>query len=238
MDNSEKISGNKIFGILDQLKNNHSILNIHVMDTDLDSMTIILDVSDGEEPHFIIDYPGRANSDAAISVGKKCYFEFSDEDKIPYGFKASITGIFGKKIKFNFPEFIERSQRRKAFRTTVPSGSRLVYTSKNDQFRFDIIDVSEGGLLVSMNAASHNKDILFEGNKLEKLSLSSKQEDFSVKINIKSAEIVRLEEKNESRRIKYGLKIIDIDSQDRDDLRRFVYYCQRKALKKRGELYA
>ena len=235
MDNSEKISGEKIFGILEQVKNNHTILDIHVTGTGFNSLTIILDVSDGENPRFFIDYPGRIDSDTPFSAGKKCYFEFSNEDKIKYRFKATVDGILGKKIKFKFPEFIERSQRRKAFRIPAPSGSKLIYSNNNDRFELDILNVSEDGLLVSQKNKSSGGNIFFEGNILKNMSLSAGQKDNSIRINIGSAEIVRLETANESARINYGLRFTDIDKRERDELRRFIYYCQRKDLQKRGE---
>lgn len=236
MDDSEKISGKKIFDILEHLKKSHAILNIHVMGTDFEGLTIILGVSDGEQPRFFIDYPGGGNSPVPLSVGKKCYFEFSDEDKIKHSFKTTVHSIFGKRIKFNFPEFIERSQRRKAFRIPVPSGCRLVYSNSNDQYEFDVMNVSAGGLLVSLKTTYYNSGILFKGNKLKGLVLSSKQQDISVKINIQAAEIVRLEKIDGSERTNYGLKFIEIDKKEEDKLKRFIYYCQRRILKKRGGL--
>ena len=236
MDDSEKIRDEKIFSILEQLKNDRTILNIHVMGTDFDGLSIILGISDGESPRFFIDNPSRANHAAPLSVGRKCYFEFNDGDRIKYSFKTTIESIFGKRIKFNFPEFIERSQRRKAFRIPVPKGSRLLCSTNNNQFKFDIINVSEGGLLVSIEAISHNSDILFKGKKFKGLLLSAEQADKSVKINLHSAEIVRVEKMDENGRINYGLKFIDIEKRDQDELRRFIYYCQRRILKKRGGL--
>ena len=236
MDNSEKIRGKKIFDILEYLKSSHTILNIHVMGTDFEGLTIILGVSDGEKPSFFIDYPGGANSLVPLSIGKKCYFEFNDEGKIKHSFKTTIHSIFGKRIKFNFPEVIERSQRRKTFRILVPSGSRLLYSNNKDQYEFDVVNVSEGGLLVSLKAIHHNDRILIKGNKLSDLVLSSKQKDLSVKIKINAAEIIRLEKLDDSDRINYGLKLIEVDKSEEDKLKRFIYYCQRKILKKRGGL--
>ena len=233
---SEKISGKKIFDILEQLKSNHTILDIHVIGTDFDGLTIILGVSGGENPCFFIDDPGRAGYEAPLSVGEKCYFEFSDESKIKYRFKTNVYSIFGKRIKFIFPEFIERSQRRKAFRIPAPSGTKLVCWHKNSKYEFDVNNVSENGLLASIKSVSHKLKFLFEGNILSKLSLSAVQEDISILINIHSAEIVRIDKIIENNRINFGLKFINIDISDQDELRRFIYYCQRTVLKRRGGL--
>lgn len=236
MDDSEKISGKKVFDILEQLKNNNTILNIHVIGTDFDGLSIILGVSGGENPRFFIDYPGKADYLAPLSAGKKCYIEFNDDNKIKYNFKTTIDSVFGKRIKFNFPGFIERSQRRKTFRIPVPSNTRATYSNDDRHFEFIMINISEGGALVSLKAAEHNSDILYEGSTLDRLSLVSKQKDGSIRIDIKSAVILRIEKVHESNRVNYGLKFLDMDNSARNELRRFIYYCQRRELQKRGEL--
>ncbi len=236
MDDSEKIRGEKIASVLERLKDNHTILNIHVMGTDFEGLSIILGLSDGENPRFFIDDPGGRDSVAPVAEGRKCYFEFNDENKIQYRFKTTVDKIFGKRIKFHFPEFIERAQRRKAFRISVPSGTKMFYTHRNKQLEFDIIDISDGGLLAGIKAIHHENAILFKGGKLYNLLISAARKDISVNIKVGSAEIVRMEQIRENARFNYGLRFIDIKSEDRDSLKRFIYYCQRRILKKRGGL--
>ena len=236
MDDSEKISGKKIFNILEQLKRNHTIINIHVMGTDFEGLSVILGLSDGEKPTFFIDYPGTSDSFIPISEGNKCYFEFNGEDKIQYSFRTTIDRILGKRIKFFFPEVIERTQRRRAFRISVPSGTKLLYSARGNRFEFDILDISEGGLLAGLKFLHHKKELFFKGVKLYNLSISLTQEDISVMIKVKSVEIIRLENIKERGRFNYGLRFIEIDMENKDVLKRFIYYCQRKVLKKRGGL--
>ena len=225
-----------MISVLNQLKDNHTILNIHVMGTDFEGLSIILGLSDGENPRFFIDDPGRRNSVAPVAEGRKCYFEFSDENKIPYRFKTTVDKIFGKRIKFHCPEFIERSQRRRAFRINVPSGTKMFYTHENKQLEFDIIDISEGGLLAGIKDIHHENTILSKGSKLYNLLISTTRKDISVNIKVMSAEIVRMEQMRENARYNYGLRFIDIKKEDMDSLKRFIYYCQRRILKKRGGL--
>lgn len=234
MGDSEKIRGKAIFGILEQVKENHTILNIHVLGTDFDGISIILSISDDKNPRFFIDYPAGGISANLFSAGNTCYFEFSDDERIKYSFKTTIEGVFGKRIKFDFPEFIERSQRRKAFRISMPSGTKLTYRNNDNYFEFDAIDISEGGVLASLEAVNHDSNIFFKGNKLYRLSLFSKSEYGSVRIDIKSAVIVRVNKLNERGRITYGFRFTDIETNAQNELKSFIYYCQRRLLKKRG----
>jgi c-di-GMP-binding flagellar brake protein YcgR len=231
----DKISGNRILNILEQLRDDHTILNIHVMGIEFDWISIILDISDDKKPCFFIDSPERANPESSLSPGERCFFEFSDDNKIRYSFITTIARNLGKKLKFNFPEFIERSQRRKSFRVTVPSGTKLNYRNNEDTFKLDTINVSEGGVLASLKDTKHVNSIFFEGNKLNRLSLST-NENSLININIRSAEVVRVDKINVSGRVHYGIKFIDIDKSEQDKLKNFIYYCQRRVLKKRGGL--
>ena len=233
MDDSEKISGKRIFSILEKLKEKHTILNVHVMGTDFEGLSVIVDFFDGDNPRFIIDYPGTHGSNPTMVKDKKCYIEFSGEDKIPCSFKATIDKISEKRIIFHCPEFIERTQRRRAFRIHVPSGTKMYYTHRNKLLEFDIIDISEGGLLAGIKAINHESLILFKGSKLDNLLISAALEDISVNIKVTSAEIVRVEHIKETARFKYGLRFIDINNEEMNSLKRFIYYCQRRLLKKR-----
>ena len=130
-----------------------------------------------------------------------------------------------------FPE-----KKLKAFRIPATSGSKLICSVNDHQIEFDIINVSETGLLISLKNKSHRKINLFEGKKLNNLLLSVSQKDNPININIGSVEIIRSENAKISGRINYGLKFIDIDIREQDELRRLIYYCQRKELQKRGGL--
>ncbi len=236
MEDSEKIKGKKAFDLLAQLKDNHTILNIHVMGTNFDGLSIILGLSDGESPCFFIDYPGRYDSVAPLAEGKKCYFEFSDEGKIRYSFKTTVFKIIGNRIKFLLPEYIERTQRRKSFRIPAPYGTRLICFVISNRLEFDITDISEGGLLAGTEIANHIKKFIYKSATLNNLSISYKEEEVQVKIKVKAAEIVRLEKIKESGRYSYGIKFTEIIKEEQDELKKFIYYCQRKVLKKRGGL--
>jgi c-di-GMP-binding flagellar brake protein YcgR len=234
MENTEKISGGNINTILEQLKNDHTILNIHVMGTKFDGLTIILGVSDTENQGFFIDYPGNAESVAPIAEGKKCYFQFSDGAKIQYSFKTTIDRIIGKRIKFPFPEYIERAQRRNTFRVSVPPVTKLLYNYAKKQLSFDVKNVSESGLLIESDIKENNKDILYKGKRFADMTLVYEDEEISVNIKIGSADIVRQAKFAEEGKLDFGLKIMEIKKDEQNELRKFIYYCQRRVLKERG----
>ncbi len=233
MEGSEKITGNKIFGILDQLKNNHTTIDMHVMGTSFDALSIILDVSKGVFPYFCIDFPGKSRSSVPVVEGGKCYFEFYSEEKIQCKFKAAITAITDKYIKFDFPEFIEKTQRRKAFRVAAPDGTKLK-SSRNKEIDFDVLNIGEGGLLAGIKSSRHNDSIFFNGSVLKGLTIISFQDGIAINTDVESAEIVRVEDKKELGSFYYGIKFTEVNIKSQNEIKRFIYYCQRQLLKKRG----
>jgi c-di-GMP-binding flagellar brake protein YcgR len=234
MENSEKISGSNIYTILEQLKKNHTILNIHVMGTRFDGLTIILGVSDDANQGFFIDYPGNADSIAPVTEGKKCYFQFSDGAKIQYSFKTTISRIIGKRIKFPFPEYIERAQRRNTFRIAVPPGTKLSYKHAVNQIDIDVKNVSEGGFLIEADIKLYNKDILYKGKRFSDMTLICENEEMPVNIKIGSADIIRQINHSEEGKLNFGIKITEIKKDEQNEFRKFIYYCQRRVLKERG----
>ena len=234
MEGSEKITGNKIFSILEQLKNNHTTVDMHVIGTSFNALSIILDVKKGVFPYFCIDYPTRSRSVVPVVEGKKCYFEFYSEEKIQCKFRAVITSITGSYIKFDFPEFIEKTQRRKAFRVAAPGGTKLKCSIKKNMFEFDVLNIGEGGLLAGIRSIRHDESLLFNGSILKGAVLSSFQDGIAINTGIKSAEIVRVEEKRELGSYYYGIKFTEMDIKSQNEIKKFIYYCQRQLLKKRG----
>ncbi|NLD38859.1 MAG: PilZ domain-containing protein [Desulfatiglans sp.] len=234
MEDIEKISGKKMFAILEKLKQDHTILYIHVMGTDFDGLTVILGLSESENPGFFIDYPGSAGVEAPIAKDKKCYFQFNDGERIGYSFKTTIKSIHGRRIKFPFPEYIERTQRRNYFRVAVPSGVTLSCRCADNQMTFQVINISEGGIQVESDINQHNKDILFKGQKFVGSSLLYGQEETPVNIKIDTSEIIRISKHVETGKIDLGLKILEIKKDDQNELKKFIYYCQRRVLKERG----
>jgi c-di-GMP-binding flagellar brake protein YcgR len=234
MESSEKISGSKIYTILEQLKNDHTILNMHVMGTNFDGLTIILGLSESENPGFFIDYPGSAGVVAPIAEGKKCYFQFSDGERIKYSFKTTIKSILGRRIKFPFPEVIERTQRRNSFRAPVPQGVKLLYKFADTQLDFEIINISEGGILIQIDIKQYNKQFMVKGKRLSGLVLVYENEEMQINMKIGSVVIVRLLKDIDTDKIELGCKIFEIAKGDQNELMRFIYFCQRKVLKDRG----
>ena len=232
---TDRITGKNRFNIFDQLIKDRTILKLNIFGADYEGLTIVIDIKkDGKPPSFLIDYPGGGRNAVRDALGKKVLFEFSGKDRIQYYFKARISEVSKDQIRVSIPEEIERIQRRKSFRTATPHGTRVVFDSIIDQFNLNVINVSEGGMLINHKALYHNKDVFYKGGVLEGLKLICDEDSLKTRINIDKAEIVRVEKIANTGRYNYALKFKDIEKNKSDELRGFIYECQRFALKKRS----
>ena len=234
MINSDIIRGDKIFKVLERLQEGRTILNLHILGTGYEGLTIVtgIDANNGS-PSFLIDRPGGLEDIVESSEGRKAVFEFNDENGIQYRFRAIIGGFEKKDIRVGFPETIERIQRRKFFRIAPPVGTKIIFNADN-RYEFNVINISEGGLLISQKAQFHNKSLLSAGGVMEGLNLVSQEDNKVINIGIKKAEILRIDKKTETGRYSYALKILDIEKNEEGEIRKFIYDSQRKVLQRRS----
>lgn len=236
MVDSDTIRGDKVFKILDQLQKDKTILNLHVLGIGYEGLTIVtgVDSNNNGDSCFLIDRPGGLSMGVFEKIeGKKAIFEFNDENRIHYKFRAIIGGLDKRDIRVEFPESIERIQRRKFFRTISPPGTKILFNADN-RYEFNVLNISEGGLLINQKARFHNKSLLYVDAILESIYLVSKNDNIVTNIGIKKAEIVRINKSPETGRYNYALKILELGKNEEMDIRKFIYESQRKVLQRRS----
>jgi c-di-GMP-binding flagellar brake protein YcgR len=235
-EHAERITGNRLYDLLEQTRKERIMLQMNILGTGHEGLTMIIDISDRTEldKFFIIDYPSGMELLMPVEKGKKCFFEFNGQDRIQYNFRSFITRVEKDCLILKFPDEIERKQRRRHFRISTPPGTTIRIAHADNLYEFDVIDLSEGGALINDRSLTHDGKALFKGSNLMKLQLFCREERLSARINIHSAEIIRTDKKPDRNRQEYAVKFKEISKTDEKLLREFVYNCQRKALKRRG----
>jgi c-di-GMP-binding flagellar brake protein YcgR len=117
---------------------------------------------------------------------------------------------------------------------SVRAGVKLSCICADNKITFSVINISEGGIQIEADLNQYNKDILFKGERLLAISLLYEEEKTPVNIKIGSVEIVRMIKHVETAKMDIGLKILEIKKDDQNELKKFIYYCQRRVLKERG----
>jgi hypothetical protein len=237
MEERQKIQGKSIFNILKQLRNDKTLVNLHILDTNYEHLTIITGIRPKNNPPlFRIDDSEGLRETIADTDKMRIRFEFTGRDKTLHTFRTSGGEIYTKEIWIRFPDVIERIQRREYFRLEVPMGTKLFFRTATAQCEMDVIDVSVGGVLgVFVNL----KNEIEKGSKLEagetlgdlQLVFPSKEEELGV--YIKGSLIKRVEKDPQTKRYRYALQFTEIQKSEEKALLQIIFRFQREFLRKR-----
>ena len=230
----EKITDQGIFELIEQLQKDRIIIKIHLLGKDYEHLTAVTGVrTKGRIPHFMIDYP-RGFREAVTGVETwKIQFEFIGKDKVPYTFKTSGGQTSRGKILIRFPESIDRIQRREYFRLGAPVGTKIDSIINSTLHEIVVINISEGGALVSFGKGAKEKSFLKTGGLLRDLTLLFPSEEEELKVIIKKALVKTVEKDPLTNHYRYSLQFTDIEKDEKDALRGLIYKFQRGFLRRR-----
>ena len=172
MTDKEKIKGQDIAKLLEKLKKDQTVLKIQIEEKDFGSRTTILGFGKtGGDSFFQIDSPAGFSN--GVSGMKKwlLLFEFSGKDKVPHSFQTSGGKMVEGKIWIQFPNVIERIQRRLYFRLDAPLGTRLQVLKDDHKLILIVLNVSQRGLRVLHEEHVRPDPILQKGEILKNARL-------------------------------------------------------------------
>ncbi|MBW2610123.1 MAG: PilZ domain-containing protein [Deltaproteobacteria bacterium] len=237
MQDTDRISGTRLFKVFDQLQKDRTILKLNILKTGYEGLTIVVgvDTSNGI-PYFLVDTPGGSREIIRETGGGRAFFEYSGEDKLQYNFRSVIDKVIGDDIRLKFPEVIKRIQRRRHFRVAPPLGTKMVLNIDNKRYAFNVINFSQGGALINQDSQLHKKSIFYVGAYLRGIDLICKEDFASAEIGIKKAEIKRMEKNSATGKYQYAIQFQAIERKKEAELRIFTYNCQREVLKRRSFL--
>lgn len=236
----KRIQGEKTVPIFQDLKSRRIPLRFHVLGRGYERLTIVTGIEfRGGEVFILIDLPNRFESDVPDWVGERVQFEFVDKDRIPHSFRTEIDHVEGDEIWLVLPGHLERIQRRRHFRVEPPPGTQILFPFQGRNIEAPVLNISLGGGLVispGIGKGDAGPLALQAGMKLYGLLLVGPMEDEKVEVEIKSAEVIRVEKLPETKRINFAVQFSRIDREGELVLDRFIYYSQRRLLRKRSLL--
>jgi c-di-GMP-binding flagellar brake protein YcgR len=237
MAKSEKITGNAITRIFEELIGFKTLLRINLLNTDYKKLTRITALTErNNAPHFIIDTPEAFEHAAARAAQWHIRCEFTGRDHIEYGFTTIGGEIHGNRTFIKMPRVVWRNQRRKLFRINAPAGTRLCLKFDRLRSELEVINLSIGGSLAAL--VHTNSDIkespLFADNYFFRdAELIFPAEIMHPPIKIGAIQIKRTKMNRETKRYEVALEFYEIDKNERQKLTDLVYRLQRQHLRKR-----
>jgi c-di-GMP-binding flagellar brake protein YcgR len=237
MTESEKIRGDGITRIFEELLHRRTHLKLNLLDADFQHPTIVTALTSQKTgPSFVIDTPEGFREAAANIDPWHIHFEFTGKDNIKYSFETIGGKITDGQIKINLPEIVERKQRRKLFRINAPAGTILCFTINTTQYELEVIDISLGGSLAALvQAGSHvyPKPPFAEIGEIKDVELVFPERICQKPIKIKTAEIKRKKKNQQAPRYEMALEFTEISNRDAGLLTDLIYRIQRQYLRKR-----
>jgi c-di-GMP-binding flagellar brake protein YcgR len=233
MDNAERVTGQNLINMIETLKKEKTIIKLLIPGAGIEGLSIVVGIKTGDsQPGFIIDFPAGVGIGIFYAQGSRIVIEFNDREKINYRLRSVIASVTKQQIFIAIPEFIQRLQRRNFFRIVSPIGTRVIINDGNKKYELDVIDISEGGALISHPVKYHDENKFFKGAVTPLLILHKNGNSIqSIKVN--KAEIIRAGKVVETGNFNYALKFLDYDKKDADILRNFIYSCQRRMIQKK-----
>jgi hypothetical protein len=239
MSDAEKIQDKKLFRVMEQLRQNKTKLSMRLVGQNYHRLTMVTQIL--KEKHtsfFIIDPPGDFKRTIAKLGTWEIHFNFKGPDNLEYIFATFGGDFLDDQPRIPFPKYIERLQRRRHFRLSVPAGTKLYFDSAQIRQEINLMNISMSGslgLLSTSSGRDRKKPIMQKGDYIRNIEIvfPSDISNSEQKLNVNKA-IVRRAEYDPKR--KADIYAFEFDSVDKDQekmLIEFIYNLQRSILKRK-----
>jgi c-di-GMP-binding flagellar brake protein YcgR len=237
MAQTEKIAGQQILGLFEELRHNGTSLRLHLPQKDYTHLTRVLDLRKRRKDiFFLIDFPAGFIETNADTDAWSIDFEFTDKDNVNYFFSTRGGEIIDRNIWIKLPQVVKREQRRKLYRLTAPSGTKLSINLDSNRYELNVIDISLGGslgVLVGIQHGDQQDPILSYAGIFENVEVVFPPEEENLRVTIKSAKVKRLRENPLTKQHEYALQFLEIDQIQTKILTDLIYRFQREFLRNR-----
>jgi c-di-GMP-binding flagellar brake protein YcgR len=237
MRENEKIQGEGILRLFEELLQEGIPLKLHLSDNDRKHLTGVTGLGNRNKlPCFLIDCPANFPQADAEIHSLHLDFEFTGKDKLKYFFNTVGGEFFRDKLRIPLPQVIVRKQRRKLFRIDAPSGTKLYFTLNATRYELKVIDISLGGslgILVDVKNNDLRDPILPKATVLKDIELLFPPENKNVKVTVERAEVKRRGKNPLTNQYTYGIEFLKLNPADEKNLTDLIYRIQREFLRKR-----
>jgi c-di-GMP-binding flagellar brake protein YcgR len=224
---------------MEQVQREKIMLSMRLVGQNYERLTMVTRIPKNEKTSFFAIDPPR---DFRNTVSKldtwEIHFNFNGPDNLEYIFTTSGGKFYDNEIQINFPDYIERLQRRRYFRLSVPAGTKLFFESDQVQREINLINISMRGtlgLLKTFNEKDQKKPILKKEDYLKdiKIIFPSDTEDNKREVNVNKTIIRRAEHDPQKNMDLYAFEFVSIDRDQERRLIQIIFNLQRLFLQKK-----
>ena len=234
MQYTDRIEGENRLKVFKQLQRDKTVMRLYLVGRNYERLTIVNGIRNQNGAlYFLIDYPAGFKEAVQGNGRWRIRFEFTGKERVSYAFRTVGGELSGNEIWLAFPEVIERQQRRRHFRLEAPLGTEMRFRADDLLYKANVIDISLGGSLVSLEKSGHADPILKKDQRLKEICVAFKSRKGNLKVQIKTAMVIRLEKDPAPNRCRYALQFTDMEKGDEITLNELIYGLQRQSLRKR-----
>lgn len=243
---TESIQGKDVIQVFKRLKDNRTLVKVHLPEKDYNRLTVVSDVwikrrllfflNNRDEVYFRIDEPEGLKEALADQGDMKLLFEFSDRDRLPYTFETHGGEVDGGRIWLKLPEAIQRLQRRLYFRIEVPENTFVRMNLDGQPQRVALENISLGGALAAIyrrKPGDGDLPVFTVGQTLDSIQLLFPPAKGGPSITITRAVVRRTQKDTRSKKQQFALHFVQIEAAEEKRLTRLVYKIQRERLSRR-----
>jgi len=239
MAGAEKIQGKKLIRLLEQVQREKIMLSMRLVGQNYERLTMVTRIPKDEKASFFAIDPPRDFRNTITKLDSwEIHFHFNGPDNLEYIFTTSGGKFYDNEIRINFPDYIERLQRRRYFRLSAPTGTKLFFESDQTQREINLINISMRGtlgLLKTFNGKDQKKPVFNKEDYLKniKIIFPSDTKDNEQEVNINKAIIRRAEHVPQKNMDLYAFEFVSIDKDQERKLIQIIFNLQRLSLQKK-----
>lgn len=239
MTGAEKVQGKKLIRLMEQVLRERIMLSMRLVGQNYERLTMITRVpKDKNVSFFAIDPPRDFRKTVSKIDAWDIHFSFNGPDNLEYIFTTFGGKFFDNETRINFPDYIERLQRRRYFRLSVPTGTKLFFELDQVQREINLVNISMRGclgLLKTFNGKDQKKLILKKEDYLKniKIIFPADIQDNKREISVNKAIIRRAEHDPQKNMDLYAFEFVSIDKDQEKMLIRIIFNLQRMFLQRK-----
>lgn len=236
MSDGEMLTGQEALEIIESLKTNSTILQMHLQGTHFKKLTVVTGIKRrGGKTILAVDHPPGFDK-AAKNINRwEICFTFTGVHGIPYSFTTLGGTVVAadNTIMVEAPAAVERKQRRKHLRVKPPPGASIKARIAGDAYDIQIINISLGGALVMFSSPGMGHEAVQLGQEISDIVIDlypGKADRDPVRVD--RAVVRRVLTEHVTSKQHYGLMFIDMTQKEAKRLKDYIYVNQRLMLRK------
>lgn len=239
MGEAGKVQGEKRTELFNELIAKKNIISMSAVGVGFDRLTCITGITkDADGSYLHVDPPEGFEEAAAVKDPWHLRFNFNGPDHVEYVFSTRGGEFCEKGLKIPFPDHVERLQRRRNFRVSTLTGTRMHFQLKKIQGVIDLINVSLGGaygVLIKHNFKFMRGPVLKMHQSVYdvKMVFPDDHDMPGNTVYVKKADVRRVEHDQDRGFYRYAFEFKEMEKEERNRLTQVIYDLQRWYLQRR-----